>query len=78
MIVPDLPSPITLSEPEGEKTARDERVVATGFWPKIRATLGKVPFSEDAVAGYFCATDRRLLPRKPSKRTSTGSSGTTH
>jgi uncharacterized membrane protein YkvA (DUF1232 family) len=59
MIVPHLPSPITLSEPEGEKTARDERVVATGFWPKIRATLGKVPFSEDAVAGYFCATDRR-------------------
>lgn len=45
--------------PDPDTQARDERVVEAGFWPKVRATLGKVPFSEDAVAGYFCATDRR-------------------
>lgn len=28
-----------------------------GFWRKARATLGKVPFSEDAVAAFYCATD---------------------
>ncbi|MDA1325245.1 MAG: YkvA family protein [Proteobacteria bacterium] len=46
------------SAPDTEKMARDERAVTSGFWPKIRATLGKVPFTEDAVAGYYCATDR--------------------
>lgn len=39
--------------------ADDEQAVRAGFWPKIRATLGKVPFVEDVVAAYFCALDRR-------------------
>ncbi len=38
---------------------RDEKKVKRGFWPKVRSTIGKVPFMEDAVAGYFCATDRK-------------------
>lgn len=37
--------------------ARDEGRVRTGFWQKARATLGKVPFTEDAVAAFYCATD---------------------
>ncbi len=28
-----------------------------GFWTKLRATLGLIPFSEEAAAAYFCATD---------------------
>ena len=44
--------------PDAKKLARDERVVKSGFWPKIRATLGKMPFTEDAVAAFYCATDR--------------------
>ena len=28
-----------------------------GFWEKARSTLGKVPFSEEAVAAFHCATD---------------------
>jgi len=36
---------------------RGEAVVRTGFWPKARKTLGRVPFSEDAVAAFYCATD---------------------
>lgn len=35
----------------------DELQVRQGFWPKARKTLGKVPFTEDAVAAFYCATD---------------------
>lgn len=31
--------------------------VREGFWQKARRTLGKVPFTEDAVAAFYCATD---------------------
>jgi uncharacterized membrane protein YkvA (DUF1232 family) len=40
-----------------------ERIVEEGFWAKVRRTAGKVPFVEDAVAGYFCALD----PSSPTK-----------
>jgi uncharacterized membrane protein YkvA (DUF1232 family) len=33
------------------------------FWPKVKATLGKVPFLDDALAAYYCATD----PATPSR-----------
>lgn len=36
---------------------RDEAAVRRGFWPKVRKTLGRVPFSEDAVAAFHCAID---------------------
>ena len=39
------------------KLARDRQQVRTGFWPKARKTLGKVPFSEEVVAAFYCATD---------------------
>lgn len=35
----------------------DETRVRDGFWRKARHTLGKVPFTEDAVAAFYCATD---------------------
>ena len=34
-----------------------EARVREGFWKKARSTLGKVPFTEDAVAAFYCATD---------------------
>jgi uncharacterized membrane protein YkvA (DUF1232 family) len=37
--------------------AVDERIVQEGFWTKARRTLGRVPFTEDAVAAFHCATD---------------------
>ena len=40
-----------------EKLARDQRTVEQGFWQKIRRTLGRIPFSEEAVAAYYCAVD---------------------
>jgi uncharacterized membrane protein YkvA (DUF1232 family) len=35
----------------------DEQVVRDGFWTKARQTLGKIPFTEEAVAAFYCATD---------------------
>ena len=40
------------------KLAADEAVVRGGFRRKLRATIGKVPFLEDAVAAFYCAVDR--------------------
>lgn len=37
----------------------DEVRVRGGFWDKVRATLGRVGFLEEAIAAYFCATDPR-------------------
>lgn len=39
------------------QTGRDEAQVREGFWQKARKTLGQVPFSEQAVAAFYCATD---------------------
>ena len=36
---------------------RNERTVRDGFWRKLRRLAGYVPFAEDLVAAYFCATD---------------------
>ena len=41
------------------KLARDEAVVERGLKDKIRDTLGKVPFVENAVAAWYCAVDAK-------------------
>ena len=43
--------------PDMGKLRRDESKVRLGFWPKMRKTLGHVPFAEDAISAYYCATD---------------------
>ncbi|MBY0319760.1 MAG: DUF1232 domain-containing protein [Reyranella sp.] len=40
-----------------DHVAADEARVRRGFWQKARSTLGKVPFTEDAVAAFHCAAD---------------------
>lgn len=40
-----------------EDLARDQARVERGFWDKVRRTLGRVPFLEEAVAAFFCARD---------------------
>ncbi len=40
------------------KLADDEGIVEEGIWRKLRETLGRIPFTEDAVAAYYCAVDR--------------------
>ncbi|MSO64306.1 MAG: DUF1232 domain-containing protein [Alphaproteobacteria bacterium] len=33
------------------------RTVREGFWPKVKATIGKVPFLDEALAAYYCTRD---------------------
>jgi uncharacterized membrane protein YkvA (DUF1232 family) len=40
-----------------EKLKRDQAKVERGFWTKMRKYIRRVPFMEDAVAGYYCALD---------------------
>jgi uncharacterized membrane protein YkvA (DUF1232 family) len=37
--------------------ARNERTVREGFWRKVRRLAGRVPFTSDLVAAYYCAMD---------------------
>ena len=43
-------------EPTGQ--TEDARRVERGFWRKLRRTLGRIPFTADLLAAYYCATDR--------------------
>lgn len=40
-----------------EKLKRDRARVERRFWEKLRKYIRRVPFVEDAVAGYYCAMD---------------------
>ncbi|HEY6717585.1 MAG TPA: YkvA family protein, partial [Reyranella sp.] len=40
-----------------DRLLENETRVRDGFWRKARQTLGKVPFTEDAVAAFHCALD---------------------
>lgn len=42
--------------------AGQERIVRRRFWSKVRSTLGKIPFTEQAVASFYCATDAKTPP----------------
>lgn len=46
-----------------ETEARRENVVRTGFWPKLRKVAARIPFARDAVAAWYCATDRETPTR---------------
>lgn len=41
---------------------RDEGVVRRGFWPKLRRVVRRIPFTDDLLSAYYCATD----PKTPS------------
>jgi uncharacterized membrane protein YkvA (DUF1232 family) len=36
---------------------RHERIARDGFWRKFRRVIGRIPFSEDLAAAYYCALD---------------------
>lgn len=46
---------IVLHDPERLK--HDQAFVKRSFWRKLRRTLGRVPFTEELLTAYFCATD---------------------
>lgn len=37
----------------------NEELVKKGFWKKVKKIAGKVPFTRDAVAMYYCAMDSK-------------------
>jgi uncharacterized membrane protein YkvA (DUF1232 family) len=39
------------------KTARDAETVRRGFWRKLAANAGRVPFAADLLAAFYAATD---------------------
>ena len=43
---------------DGDKLAADEALARRSFWRKLRRTLGRIPFTEDLLAAYYCATDK--------------------
>lgn len=44
-------------EVDDERFAREESLVRRDFWRKLRQAMGRIPFAEDAVAAFYCATD---------------------
>lgn len=40
-----------------DQQRRDSAMVRAGFWPKIKQVARRVPFAEDAVAGWYAAND---------------------
>jgi uncharacterized membrane protein YkvA (DUF1232 family) len=56
--------PFTKAEMEAMRRAtRDEEGLKRRFWDKFKRVAGKIPFAEDLVAAFFCATD----PSTPSR-----------
>jgi len=52
-IAPGLP--LVLEQPKRRLPRR--------FWPKFWATMGKIPFSDDLAAAYYCAIDAQTPTR---------------
>lgn len=48
---------MTLVPADPEQQERQETFVLRRFWAKTRRTLGRIPFTRDALAAYYCATD---------------------
>ncbi|MFC4170705.1 MULTISPECIES: YkvA family protein [Microvirga] len=46
-----------------DEAGRDEASLKRRFWDKIRRVGGKIPFAEDLVAAFYCATD----PKTPNR-----------
>ena len=42
---------------DSEKMERDQARVEAGFWDKLRRTIPRIPFLDELVAAYYCATD---------------------
>ena len=44
---------------DAARLKRDAERVRRGFWPKLRRVVRRVPFTDDLLAAYYCATDRQ-------------------
>ncbi len=48
-----------LAVTDADELAADEELARPGFWRKLRRVMGRIPFAEELVAAYYCATDRQ-------------------
>lgn len=48
---------MTLVPTDPKEQEHQETLVRRRFWAKARRTLGRIPFTKDAVAAYYCAID---------------------
>ncbi len=46
-----------LTPAEADKLKQDRTRVERDFWHKLKATFRKIPFIDDLVSVYYCATD---------------------
>ncbi|ULO05590.1 DUF1232 domain-containing protein [Paenibacillus sp. 19GGS1-52] len=42
-----------------EYNKANEELVTTNFWSKTKRVVGKIPFTKDAIAMYYCAVDAK-------------------
>ena len=42
---------------DSREFAQNKAQVEQGFWRKFKKVAGKIPFSEDLLAAYYCASD---------------------
>lgn len=52
-----IPSGAAAQTPQAVE--RNRTRVERGFWTKVKRSVGRVPFLEEAVSAYFCAFDPR-------------------
>ena len=53
-----LIKPFTKAEMDAMREAtRDGEGLKRRFWDKLRRVAGRIPFAEDLVAAFYCATD---------------------
>jgi uncharacterized membrane protein YkvA (DUF1232 family) len=56
--------PFTKAEMDAMRAAtRDEEDLKRRFWDKLKRVASRIPFAEDLVAAFYCATD----PQTPSR-----------
>jgi uncharacterized membrane protein YkvA (DUF1232 family) len=53
--IPAMAEALAIVDPD--KLRQDEARVRRGFWRKLARHAGKVPFLDEAIAGYYCALD---------------------
>ena len=63
--LPDAPASDVINEKLQlpAEITRNEKIVARGFWRKLGKVVARIPFAEEIVAAYFCATDKTTPAR---------------
>ena len=56
-VIAKVPSSIFDPDRLKHDETRNETIVRNRFWRKVRRTMGKVPFLDEALAAYYCTRD---------------------